>query len=236
MASKVSIKARIYLDWDLTAACFSFDGDQVATPDAVKDVLKSTYDSGDDTTKQDDDVKYVAAYMQGLLKPLLERYPDRITILTANSASNVEKICTQYEIDIPEEIYSVYDQKVYDQKVTKLKYLSDKKYFMFLDDSEKEIQSVKSLASEGVIEKIVRPKLNSPATNCGMFGKLNTEFFAQKYSRFAPEGKWNWHAYIDACLIDLDKGKLPEWQQQPLFESAESAQYRTFVHLCRKKT
>ena len=223
MASKVSTMARIYLDWDLTAACFSFDAKKVATREEVVDVLKSTYDSKDDETKQDD-VKYVDTYMRERLKPLLETYYDRITILTANSEYNVIEICKQYDIPTPEEIYSVYDKGD-----TKVEYLSDKNYFMFLDDSKDEIKSVKSLASQGVIEKIVRPPRNAPAANCGMFGKLNTEFFAQKYPQFALDGKWNWYAYIDACLIDLDKGELPEWQQQPLFESAESAQYSIFV-------
>jgi len=223
--------ARIYLDWDLTAACFSFDAKKVATREAVVNVLKSTYDSKDDETKQDDDVKYVDTYMRERLKTLLETYYDRITILTANSEYNVIEICKQYDIPKPEEIYSVYDKGD-----TKVEYLSDKNYFMFLDDSKDEINSVASLASQGVIEKIVRPKRYLPATDYGMFGQLNTDFFAKKYPQFALEGKWNWHAYIDACLIDLDKGLLPKWQQQPMFESAESAQYRTFVHLCRKKT
>jgi hypothetical protein len=222
MASKVSTKARIYLDWDLTAACFSFNAAKDATPKAVVHVLKSTYDSGTDEEKQAD-VDYVTTYMHDRLKPLLVRYHDRITILTANSASNVEKICKQFNIQTPD-IYSVHDAND-----TKLNYLSDKEYFMFLDDSQKEIKSVKSLASQGVIEKIVCPPRSAPAANCGMFGKLNTEFFAQKYPQFALDGKWNWYAYIYACLIDLDKGELPEWQQQPLFESAESAQYSIFV-------
>lgn len=212
--------ARIYLDWDLTAACFSFNADQDASPEAVVNVLKSTYDSGPDETKQAADVEYVAAYMHGMLKPLLARYRDRITILTANSASNVRKICTQFDIPTPD-IYSVHDAKD-----TKYAYILDQnKWFMFLDDSQKEIKSVAPLANHmgGVVVHIVRPPRNAPVADCGMFGRLSTEAYAQKYPHFVQEGRWNWYAYIDACLEQLDAWNVPT------FASAESAQYRTFV-------
>jgi hypothetical protein len=212
--------ARIYLDWDLTATCFSFKANEDATPEAVVNVLKSTYDSHCDCDKQDRDVEDVTAYMQNRLKPLLVEYKDRITILTANSASNVEKICTQFDIPTPD-IYSVHDAKD-----TKYAYILDQdKWFMFLDDSQKEIASVAPLASHmgGVVVPIVRPPLNAPVADCGMFGRLSTEAYAQKYPEFVQEGRWDWHAYIEACLKQLDAWNVPT------FASAESAQYRTFV-------
>jgi len=218
--------ARIYLDWDLTAACFSFNADQDASPEAVTNVLKSTYDSGSDQTKQAADVEYVAAYMHGMLKPLLARYKGRITILTANSASNVRKICTQFDIPTPG-IYSVHDAKaVHDAKDTKSAYIREQnKWFMFLDDSLEQITEVASLANHmgGVVVPIVRPPRNAPVADCGMFGRLSTEAYAQKYPQFVQEGRWNWYAYIDACLEQLDAWNVPT------FASAESAQYRTFV-------
>jgi len=212
--------ARIYLDWDLTAACFSFNADQDASPEAVTNVLKSTYDSGSDQTKQAADVEYVSTYMHDLLKPLLARYQDRITILTANSASNVEKICTQFDIPT-QDIYSVHDAKD-----TKCAYIREQnKWFMFLDDSLEQITEVASLANHmgGVVVPIVRPPRNAPVADCGMFGRLSTEAYAQKYPQFVQEGRWNWYAYIDACLEQLDAWNVPT------FASAESAQYRTFV-------
>lgn len=158
--------------------------------------------------------------MHDLLKPLLARYQDRITILTANSASNVEKICTQFDIPT-QDIYSVHDAKD-----TKCAYIREQnKWFMFLDDSLEQITEVASLANHmgGVVVPIVRPPRNAPVADCGMFGRLSTEAYAQKYPQFVQEGRWNWYAYIDACLEQLDAWNVPT------FASAESAQYRTFV-------
>ena len=105
------MSTRIKLDWDLCAACFSFDAQDQVTRRALSTVLKSMYNHADDIDKQREDIQKVGAYMAGPLKSLLKNFHDRIDIVTANSEANVRQICVYFGLPQPANIVSIFDHK-----------------------------------------------------------------------------------------------------------------------------
>lgn len=105
------MSTRIKLDWDLCAACFSFDAQDPVTRRTLSSVLKSTYNHANDIDKQREDIQKVGAYMSGPLKSLLIKFHDRIDIVTANSESNVRQLCVYFRLPQPANIVSIFDRK-----------------------------------------------------------------------------------------------------------------------------
>ncbi len=105
------MSTRIKLDWDLCAACFSFDAQDQVTRRALSAVLKSMYNHANDIDKQREDIQKVGAYMAGPLKSLLKNFHDRIDIVTANSEANVRQICVYFGLPQPANIVSIFDHK-----------------------------------------------------------------------------------------------------------------------------
>ena len=105
------MSTRIKLDWDLCAACFSFDAQDQVTRRALSTVLKSMYNHANDIDKQREDIQKVGAYMAGPLKSLLKNFHDRIDIVTANSEANVRQICVYFGLPQPANIVSIFDHK-----------------------------------------------------------------------------------------------------------------------------
>lgn len=102
---------RVGLDWDLCAACFSFDAQDTVTRRALSKVLKSSYNHDDDTEKQREDIKKVGAYMSGPLKSFLHKFSGRIDIVTANAEANVRQLCVYFGLPQPENVVSIFDNK-----------------------------------------------------------------------------------------------------------------------------
>lgn len=105
------MSTRIKLDWDLCAACFSFDAQDQVTRRALSAVLKSMYNHANDIDKQREDIQKVGAYMTGPLKSLLTNFHDRIDIVTANSEANVRQLCVYFGLPQPANIVSIFDRK-----------------------------------------------------------------------------------------------------------------------------
>ena len=105
------MSTRIKLDWDLCAACFSFDAQGQVTRRALSAVLKSMYNHANDIDKQREDIQKVGAYMTGPLKSLLTKFHDRIDIVTANSEANVRQLCVYFGLPQPANIVSIFDRK-----------------------------------------------------------------------------------------------------------------------------
>lgn len=105
------MSTRIKLDWDLCAACFSFDAQDQVTRRALSAVLKSMYNHANDIDKQREDIQKVGAYMTGPLKSLLTNFHDRIDIVTANSEANVRQLCVYFGLPQPANIVSIFDHK-----------------------------------------------------------------------------------------------------------------------------
>lgn len=102
------MSARIYLDWDFCAAPFSFNAQDYMNAESLGTTLNEMYDHALCARVR----KSLHNYMCGELKPFLEKYMSRITILTANSEQNVKDILEHFDLaEYEPKIVSIFDKK-----------------------------------------------------------------------------------------------------------------------------